>query len=513
MSAPTPRLSLEQFAGISAALAENLPLARVLEQEQVEEADYRDGEIHWRKEIAESIPLQLEYTAKLRIAEDCLARKLNPISDDPGAWVGLLAALATTSDQAELLSKLGISMNDVGRLGRAWKERARKEPEIGQRLAELAKNPTTPEKITAGPVELRPFPWTPPPKPKQALPEPPAKVPAVSMPAQEDGAVKRQLASFQVVAQRSAQEQQAASPWAQEAQAAPPSVAEPPSSFAGWSIDHYVHLVYELRANPTQAETTLVRAGLVTAEHRRELHAHFHRRFEAEPGLRIQYEEKLTARSQPPSAARPAPLGATAATEEVDVSMLRRRAVPFAGADGARVDPSRKREQLEADERLAKHKPEDAAVLARMKAAFQRPPAADSKGTAETAFVEESAFQPALPFAAPSSEPRPAVAQSKSGPESTGAPPRNASLGGTAAIEEDEPPQPLGWSFERYCRFCIDIQLQGLSEEAALAASNIGRRERQLLDAYWQPRLASDQALRLAWLRLSNQRAAELRKR
>ncbi|MFO0549070.1 MAG: hypothetical protein U0271_11835 [Polyangiaceae bacterium] len=495
MSAPTPRLSLEQFAGISAALAEKLPLAQILEQEQVDEADYREGEMYWRKEIADAVPTQLEYTAKLRIAEDCLGRKLNPISDDPGAWVGLLAALATTSDQAELLSKLGISMNDIGRLGRAWKERAKKEPEVGQRLAELAKNPTPPEKVTAGPIELRPFPWTPPPKPKPAVPEP-AMVPAVSMPAQDDPNVKRQLASFQVVAKRP--EQPAASPWAQEPGAAPPSASDPIGSLGGWSIDHYVHLVYELRANPTQAETTLVRAGLVTTEHRRELHAYFHRRFEAEPGLRVQYEEKLAARSQPqssPAAPKPVPLASTSATEEVDVSMLRRRAIPFAGAQEARVDPSRKREQTEADERLAKHKPDDAAVLARMKAAFQKAPSSDPKGTAETAYSEEGALQPALPFAA--------------SPESTPAPSRMA---GTAAIEDDAP-QPLGWSFERYCRFCIDLQLQGLPEEAALAAEKISRRERQLLDAYWQPRLASDQTLRLTWLRLSNQRAAELRRR
>ena len=154
-------VSLEQYAGISAALALKLPLSAVLAQEQVEEAAFREGELHWRQTIAESLETQLEYTQKLRIAEDCLARSLSPIDEDAGAWVSLLGAIATSLDPNALLTELGISLQDVGRLGRVWKARAIKDPALAANMVELAKTPNPPTSIRAGAIELRPFPWTP----------------------------------------------------------------------------------------------------------------------------------------------------------------------------------------------------------------------------------------------------------------------------------------------------------------------------------------------------------------
>jgi len=156
-----PRITLEQYAGVSAALAEGLPLGDVLRQEQFDEATYREAEPIWRERIADSVGTALEFTQKLTLAADCLARSLSPIQDDEAAWVGLLGAVATAPDQAELLRTLDISLNDIGRLGREWRRRAQRDPELGKRLVELAKTPTPPTTIVAGPVLLRPFPWTP----------------------------------------------------------------------------------------------------------------------------------------------------------------------------------------------------------------------------------------------------------------------------------------------------------------------------------------------------------------
>ena len=135
MATGSPTISLEQFAGVRAALAENLPLADILAQEQIDEAALRESEPLWTARIADSIATQLEYTEKLRIAEDTLARKLSPIGDDEAAWVGLLGAMATAGDQAALLKKLGITLTDIGRLGRAWKRRTQSDRELGPRLA------------------------------------------------------------------------------------------------------------------------------------------------------------------------------------------------------------------------------------------------------------------------------------------------------------------------------------------------------------------------------------------
>ena len=194
-----PRITLEQYAGIRAALAENISLAEVLAQEQIKERRFREAEPIWRERIADSMELQLQYMQKLRIAEDCLARKLSPIEDDEAAWVGLLGVLATSLDVPATLAQLGITMNDMGRLGRVWKRRTQKDSAVGERLAELAKTPVPPAKVEASPVVLKPFPWT---KPRASVPaplSPPTSEGSQSTaPSRVAKPVQRVLASFQV---------------------------------------------------------------------------------------------------------------------------------------------------------------------------------------------------------------------------------------------------------------------------------------------------------------------------
>ncbi len=192
-----PPITLEQYAGVHAALAEGLPLAAILDQEQFEEATYREAAPVWRERIAESVGTALEFTQKVTVASDCLARSLSPIQNDEAAWVGLLGALATALDQGELLSTLGISLNDIGRLGREWRRRAQREPELGKRLAELAKTPVAPTRVVAGLVQLRPFPWTPEAGPPGKLDQ---AEPLVTAPESVAPQVVRLQASFQLAA-------------------------------------------------------------------------------------------------------------------------------------------------------------------------------------------------------------------------------------------------------------------------------------------------------------------------
>jgi hypothetical protein len=160
--APIAGVSLEQYAGVSAALAENIPLDKVLAQEKIDPASWPVAERGWREAMSQSPDVHIAYMQKRRQAEDCLARPIEPLESDAAAWVGLLGALATADSPGSLLDPLGLKMSDVGRLGRHWKRKAEKDAQLAKQLGDLAGKTKPPSRVTAGPVELRRFPWSPP---------------------------------------------------------------------------------------------------------------------------------------------------------------------------------------------------------------------------------------------------------------------------------------------------------------------------------------------------------------
>jgi hypothetical protein len=153
-------LTLEQYAGVVAAIAEKIPLADVLLQEGVDDAAWADAERAWRQMIAGAPDLQLRFAALRREAEDCLMREVEPLATDAVAWAGLLGALATARDPQKLIDGLGLTMSDVARIGRGWQERAAKDPKIADRLTELAGKAPVPAAVRAAAVKLKPFRWT-----------------------------------------------------------------------------------------------------------------------------------------------------------------------------------------------------------------------------------------------------------------------------------------------------------------------------------------------------------------
>lgn len=160
--APIAGVSLEQYAGVSAALAENLPLDKVLEQEKIDPAAWPLAERGWREAMSQSPDVHIVYMQKRRQAEDCLGRTIEPLESDASAWVGILGALATADSPASVLEPLGLKMSDVGRLGRVWKRKAEKNADVAKSLADLAGKAKPPTRVTAGAVELKRFPWSPP---------------------------------------------------------------------------------------------------------------------------------------------------------------------------------------------------------------------------------------------------------------------------------------------------------------------------------------------------------------
>jgi hypothetical protein len=147
---------------VTAALGEDIPLRDVLAQEHIDEAAWPAADRAWKEALVGSVDLHLRYLRLVRQAEDCLSRRLEPLDEDPAAWTGLLDALALSDEPDRVLESLGLRMTDVGRLGRAWRGKAEKDPAVADRLAALAGKAKSPRAVRCGPVVLRPFPWTPP---------------------------------------------------------------------------------------------------------------------------------------------------------------------------------------------------------------------------------------------------------------------------------------------------------------------------------------------------------------
>lgn len=168
---------LDQYAGVTAALAEGLPMREVLEQEQLTPEGWAPADRAWKEAFVEAPDLHLRYTRLRRQAEDCLSRRVDPLDDDAAAWAGLLGALALSDDPERMIGALGLRMVDVGRIGRAWRGRAEKDPAVADRLAKLAGKSKAPASLRCGATVLRPFPWTPPPRSKERPAPPPPSLP------------------------------------------------------------------------------------------------------------------------------------------------------------------------------------------------------------------------------------------------------------------------------------------------------------------------------------------------
>jgi hypothetical protein len=152
---------LDQYAGVTAALAEGVALREVLAQERIDEEAWPAADRAWKEAFVEAPDLLLRYMQLRRKAEDCLSRRIEPLEDDPAAWAGLLGALALDRDPDRVLQSLGLRMSDVGRLGRLWRDKVESDPALVERLTNLAGNAKPPKVVRCGPAVLRPFPWTP----------------------------------------------------------------------------------------------------------------------------------------------------------------------------------------------------------------------------------------------------------------------------------------------------------------------------------------------------------------
>jgi hypothetical protein len=164
MSEAIAGISVAQYAGIVAAIADELPLDAALANEGIEPAAWRSIDASWKEAIAgdgAGGPLFSAFTDKRAEAEDWLARSVSPLDDDLAAWMRFLAAYGKHPAPFEFLERSGLRLSDLGRLQRKWARRFAESPELEKRAAEIAKQPPKPlPPIAVGSLELKPFPWS-----------------------------------------------------------------------------------------------------------------------------------------------------------------------------------------------------------------------------------------------------------------------------------------------------------------------------------------------------------------
>ena len=154
-------LTVEQYAGISAAIADGYPLDAVLANEGLAPKAWPGEDTAWKLKLVDDPATFESYRAKLGEAEDWLGRKVTPLDDDLAAWMGFLGAYGAHQAPFDLLGGIGLGMGDLGRLQRRWTKRLATDDELAKQAAELAKTkPTALPKVSAAKRVLRPFPWS-----------------------------------------------------------------------------------------------------------------------------------------------------------------------------------------------------------------------------------------------------------------------------------------------------------------------------------------------------------------
>jgi hypothetical protein len=178
---PVEGVTLEQYAGVSAALLEGFGLREILANEQIAPEAWPKAEIVWKARIAKDGPEGPLFTAfreKRATAEDCLGRGVAPIDSELGAWMSFLRAYAAHPAPGRWMVELGLGVNDLARLQRRWAERMEQDQALTKQAAELAKRGPSPlPALRVDRAKLALFPWS-----RGREPEAPQAAPRVAAP-------------------------------------------------------------------------------------------------------------------------------------------------------------------------------------------------------------------------------------------------------------------------------------------------------------------------------------------
>lgn len=140
-AAPTPYgVSLAQYAGVLAALAESHELSRVLEHEGIDAARWTEAEHAWAAKLSEAAgqgELLDAFDEHLAAAQERYGRRLPPLDDDLQAFLNFRRRFSLHSDPPAFAESLGLRLAEVMRLCRFWSARMAKDPDLAARAQAL----------------------------------------------------------------------------------------------------------------------------------------------------------------------------------------------------------------------------------------------------------------------------------------------------------------------------------------------------------------------------------------
>lgn len=297
-------VTLDQYAGISAGLADEIPLEALLANEGIDPAAWPAADVAWKERLAadgQGGAVFAAFRDRRAEAEDWLGRRVAPLDDDLGAWVSFLHALSVAPAPFELFARAGLRMSDLARLTRRWARRM-EDPAIQEEAAALAKEGAGPlPAIHASAAVLRPFPWS---RGKAKSPLPPREPAARISPSPEISRARAVSVDdpAKSASPAPARKHNALSdlslglkipenlPPPRHAAAVPPP--DPPAGafVPPLTVEQYASLCVELTASPERAAETLSRYRITPAQ-KDLIDNHYRDRFAKDPGLRAAWDQ------------------------------------------------------------------------------------------------------------------------------------------------------------------------------------------------------------------------------
>lgn len=129
---------LVQLAAVHAAVAEGFALAAVLELEGVPRAVWSEAEVSWKARLVSAESEMSRYAAELSRQQDRLARRVAPLEKELESWIHFLRCYEAHPDPFDLLTAVGLGLNDMSRLGRHWNRRFDLDPKLAKSAAKLS---------------------------------------------------------------------------------------------------------------------------------------------------------------------------------------------------------------------------------------------------------------------------------------------------------------------------------------------------------------------------------------
>jgi hypothetical protein len=153
-------LPLEQVAAILAAEQEGFAIEEILAVEGVSEEAWTKARASWLDQATSDPSVHQRYAAALVAAQDRLHCDVTPLFDHVSAWIALLRAFPL-QPRGELLSKHRLTLGDLARLERHWRQKFAASAALSKEASELrsASDPPALPALHVGERKLVPSPY------------------------------------------------------------------------------------------------------------------------------------------------------------------------------------------------------------------------------------------------------------------------------------------------------------------------------------------------------------------